>query len=178
MNLKRQLIVISIFFGIITLILILVFIYPLFKGAKLNSLELISVKKELALFQDKAGGIEKLKTTYKKIEPDLEKIDQLFIDSEVPVNLIEFLEKTAKGSGLLIKISPTSLKPVEQDLWNSITFRLTLIGSFTNFLRFLEKTEASAYLIEIQDLFVKRLTEPEAFEGVRTTLIIKVYAKD
>lgn len=183
---KKQIILLSVVFVIVVLVLIFVLAYPLLKGIKENSSNLIYVKKELASLKDKEGGIGGLEITYKKIEPDLEKINQLFVDSEVPVDLIKFLERTGADSNVSIKISPFSLKIDEDDSWNSIGFRLNLIGSFNNFMRFFEKIETAPYLIEIQDLSIKKLTESElkleSYQGfslgdINSSLTIKVYAQ-
>lgn len=167
MNPKRQIIVISVFFGIISLILIFVLIFPLFKKIKQDSLELISARKELSLFQYKSAGIEELRITYDKIEPDLKKIEEIFVDFEMPVGLIEFWEEAASDLGLSIKISPVSQG-----------FRLSLTGSFNDFLKFLEKTERAPYLTKTNDLSVRSLAPELELEGVQANLIIELYVQE
>jgi len=168
MNPKRKIIIFSIIFGIVNLALICFLIFPLIKGIKKNSQDLVGAKKELSLFQAKVGGIEQATKSYEKVKSDLDKIDKLFVDPEVPIDLIKFWEKTAKEAGLTIEISPVSLKKSEADPWNSIGFSLILNGSFPDFLKFLEKIENSSYLIEVQGLTVK---------DVRLDLTAKVYTK-
>jgi len=164
----KKIIVISIIFGIVVIILLCFVIYPLLSGVKKNSQDLILAKKELISFKAETEKFEQSKKVYGSLKTDLEKIDELFIDSDVPVNLIKFWRKTAEDSGLLIDISPTSLEVSETVLWDSIGFRLNLIGSFPKFLKFLEKIETALYLIEIQNLSIK---------GSEQFLTIKVYIK-
>ena len=186
MDLKKKTILFSLIFGIIALILVSFAIYPLFKGIKKDSEGFIAVKKELTLCGSKVGKFEQFKKIYKELEPDLERIERIFVDPEVPIDLIEFWEKTAINSELSINISPVSLKAVETDPWNSIGFQIAVIGSFSDFLKFLEKIETGPYLIKIQNLSVKRLTEEEissekyklASSGdVSITLLTKVFTK-
>ena len=164
----KKIIVISIIFGIVVIILLCFVIYPLLSGVKKNSQDLILAKKELISFKAETEKFEQSKKVYGSLKTDLEKIDELFIDSDVPINLIKFWRKTAEDSGLLIDISPTSLEVSETVLWASIGFRLNLIGSFPKFLKFLEKIETALYLIEIQNLSAK---------GSEQFLTIKVYIK-
>jgi len=186
MNPRKKIIIFSIIFGLISLALVCFVIYPLFKEIKKNSGELISLKRELALSKNETEKFGEIKEVYENLEADLEKIDKLFIDSEVPVELIQFWETIAKDSGLLINISPTSSTTAEGETWDSIGFQITLSGSSSNFLEFLEKTETGPYLIEIQNLVVKKITGGEfvvegytefSSEDVNANLLIKVYTK-
>jgi len=164
----KKIIVVSIIFGIIVIILLCFVIYPLLSRVKKNSQEFILAKKELVSFKAETEEFEQSKEVYRSLKTDLEKIDQLFINPDVPIDLIKFWRKTAKDSGTLIDISPTSLGAKETVLWDSIGFRLDLIGSFSNFLKFLEKIETAPYLIEIQNLSAK---------SSKQFLTIKVYIK-
>ena len=164
----KKIIVISIIFGIIVIILLCFVIYPLLNEVRKNSQEFILAKKELVSFKAETEEFEQSKEVYRSLKTDLEKIDQLFINSDVPIDLIKFWRETAKDSGLLIDISPILLEAGETVLWDSIGFRLDLIGSFSNFLKFLEKIETAPYLIEIQNLSAKTSNQ---------FLTIKVYIK-
>ena len=186
MNPKKKIIIISIIFGIISSALVIFGVYPLVNGIKKNSEELIGVKKELILFKEEIGKFSELREVYAKLEPDLEKTDKLFIDPEVPIDLIRFWENMAADSGLLINISPIDTKTEEGAKWKSMGFEVTLAGSFPNFLKFLEKTESAPYLIEIQNLTIRKLTGAEIgsqkYEGfsqddISATLVTKVFTK-
>lgn len=183
---KKKIIIFSLIFGIITLVLINFVICSLLEGIKKDSEEFIAAKKELILSKGETGKFEQFKETYKELEPDLEKIDKLFVDPEVPIDLIEFWEKTAIDSELSINISPALLKALETDPWHSVGFQIALVGPFPDFLKFLEKIENAPYLIEIQNLIVKRLTKQELkstkYEqfspgDVNITLVTKVFTQ-
>lgn len=164
----KKIIVISISFGIVVISLLSFAIYPLLSGVKKNSQEFILAKKELVLFKTEAEEFEQSKEIYRSLKTDLEKIDQLFINPDVPIDLIRFWRETAQDSGILIDISPTSLGVAEDVLWDSIGFRLNLVGPFSDFLKFLEKIETVPYLIEIQNL---------SAQNSKQFLTIKVYIK-
>ena len=177
MDSKKKIIVFSLIFGIASLSLTSFVIYPLFKGIKKNSEELIIAKRESILLQGKTGKIEQFRKTYEDLKPDLEKIDHLFADSKAPIDLIKFLKKTAKDFELLNDISSVSVKTTETDPWSSLGFRITLEGFLPDFLKFLEKVETAPYLIEVQNLTVKKVSGSGLNLGVSATLVVKVYTK-
>jgi len=177
MNPKKKIIIFSLIFGIASISLVCFAIYPLFKGIKSNSEELIIAKRESILLQDKTEKIEQFRKTYEDLRPDLEKIDHLFTDSEAPIDLIKFLKKTAEDCELLNNISSVSVRTAETDPWSSLGFQITLDGFLPNFLKFLEKIETAPYLIETQKLAVKKVGGSGLNLGVSATLVIKVYTK-
>lgn len=177
MDLKKKIIVFSLIFGIVGLVLVCFLIYPLFKGIKKNSEEFVTAGKELILLQGKTGKVEQFRKTYEDLKPDLEKIDSLFTDPEVPIDLVKFLDKTAENFDLSNNISSVSVKTAETDPWTSLGFRMTLAGFLPNFLKFLEKIETAPYLIEVQNLAVEKVSGNGSNLEVSAILVIKVYTK-
>jgi len=164
----KKIIVISIVFGIATIILLCFVIYPLLSGVKKGSQELVLAKKGLVSFETETEEFEQSKKVYGSLKTDLEKVDELFVNPDVPIALIKFWREMAEDCDLSIDISPVLLEAKETAPWDFIGFRLSLIGSFSDFLKFLEKIETAPYLIEVQDLSVRNF---EQF------LTIKVYIK-
>jgi len=161
MNVKKQIIL---FLGIcivISLTLIFVFLLPLFSEIKNDSLELVGIKKELTMINEKTKGINDIKKTCNAIDYNLEKSENLFVNLEIPVSLIEFLENSADNLNLLSKISPVFLKEVKDDIWDFVGFRLTIAGPYDGLMRFLVKIESAPFLIEAQDLSIRILTDSE-----------------
>jgi Tfp pilus assembly protein PilO len=179
MNLKKEIVIISIILGIISLVFILVFITPLLKSIRNNPIELIKVKKELSSFQEVTDKTGEIKSIYEEINPNLEKINQLFAKLETPIDLIKFFQKTAKDTSLVIKIVPVSSEKGFDDYWDNSTFRLTLIGSYNDFMKFLEKIENGPYLTEDQELSIRKATSSEMIldEDIKADLTIKVFVK-
>ena len=186
MTLRKKINLSLIIFTLLFIFSIIFLISPLYKDIKNNSQELISKKQEMAVLEAKIKNIEEFKKNYREINPNLEKIATLFVESAVPIEFIDFLEKTSRDCQTSIKISPSLVVKIPKDPWPSIAFQITSVGSFPNFLKFLEKLESSKYLIEIQNLNISRLTEAELklkeFEkfslgDVKTIFSLKVYTK-
>jgi len=153
------------------------------KEIRANSQELISLKSELASFQKETENLNKLKVVYQNYQSNLAKIDQIFIDPEVPIEFFNFLDKNASLSQLKIEISPVSKRETETESSPSLFFQISTSGSFLNFLKFLEKLENAPYLIDILNLNVKKIAEREIQskgllpQDVESTFLIKVYTK-
>ncbi len=165
----------SIFIFVVSAALIVAFIiYPFFNDIKIGSKEMISQKENLAILEAQMANLENFKIIYKDLEEISEKIDRLFVNPEVPVEFIGFLENTAEEYHLKIEIFPASARAVEKDLWSYITFQISTSGSFTNFLKFQKRMENGPYLIEIQNLSIGRLTESGE---IQASFTIKVFTK-
>lgn len=186
MTLRNKINLSLVIFLILSILLIVFLIYPLFKDIENNSRELILKKQETAVLEDRIKNIEEFRENYRQINPNLEKIVTLFVDSRIPIEFIDFLEKNSRDCQISIKLSPSSATKVAKDPWSSINFQINAAGSFSNFLKFIEKLESSKYLIEIKNLNISHLTEAElrsiefedfSIRDIKANFILKVYAK-
>jgi len=158
---------------VVLFILLAVFvIYPIFKDIKAKSQELVSQKEKLVILESTVMNLEKFRVLYQDLDKILDKIDSLFINSELPVDFISFLERTSGECSIESEISLGGVGKSEKSLWTPVNFQITVKGSSSNFLKFLEKLENSPYLIDIQKLTVNRSNEE-----IRANLSISVYAK-
>ena len=173
-------------FAIFSLAFLVLLIYPLLNKIKENSENFIVQKKTLLGLEAKIKNLRDVQALYRSYQPNLEKMDGLFINAEEPIGFIEFLEQEADSAHLSIEIYPSNPKKVNGDTWQSMEFQITLFGSFLNFLKFINKLEASPYLFETQNLTIQRLTDNDVslkgFEGLRAgdisaVLKIKVYVR-
>lgn len=186
MSITKKIYLSLVIFIITSLCLIVFIILFLFSGIEKYSQEIPIQKKNISSLQAKIENIEKFKDFYGEIKPNLEKINSLFVDPEVPVDFIGFLEKTSRDCDILINTSLISGKKSDKDSWNSLSFQIVSNSSYPKFLIFLEKIENSPYLIEIQSLNIRRLSEDDIkkkdFSGssagdISANLAIKVYTK-
>ncbi len=186
MNPKRKIIIISSISGIISLIFVFLVILPLINGIKKDSAEIISNNSSLKLLQDQENNIGNLKNRHAEVNPDFVRINNLFIDSAVPVGLIQFLENTAKDSRIKINIFRADFLKGAKNSWNYMNFSVNLTGSFSDFMKFIERIEYSSYFSQITSLSIreisqetpvqnnKSLTTPET---ISADLSIKIYTK-
>jgi hypothetical protein len=186
MRIKSQIQLSLIGFVLITAVFFVFIIRPLFSEIQESSQELISQKQTLSTFEAKVKNLEEFKDIYKEIEPNLQKVASFFVNPELPLEFINFLEASAQEFQLSIKIASYSLGESEEEPWSFLVLNVTSVGTLSNLMKFLEKLEASPYLLEINNLSINKLTEmdihQEEFEGftaedIRAALSIKVYTK-
>ncbi|KPJ56062.1 hypothetical protein AMJ49_05815 [Parcubacteria bacterium DG_74_2] len=185
MNLNKKIYISLSFFALAFLVFVFFIIYSLLNEIKKDSQDFVVQKNSIAELQTRKENFNKLKNFYKNYQKDLEKIDNLLVDSEKPIEFIEFLEESAENSSLSINVSTSALLKPETEKWNFSNYQLSLEGSFPNVLKFLEKLETAPYLIEISNLNIQKSSiESIKFKEYSTlernalaNLTIKVYTK-
>lgn len=161
MNRTNRIYITLAIFSALGLILLVLIIYPFFQEIKQHSQDLFLARKDLALLENKAQKSSASKQELQVLKPDLEKIQKLFISSEMPIGFLQFLEQAAGQSNTLINISLSSQKQEKIALFPLLNVQLSISGASSNCLGFLEKLETGPYLIEIYKFTARELTEKE-----------------
>lgn len=165
---------------------IIYFMRPVFGSIEAASNQLIAERNNLFSLESKIRDLEKFQTEYEKISPDLIRTDSLFVDVELPVDFIRFLEETSQSSSISLKMSPSPPIAVSGDPWMSSNFQLTLAGPYSSVLRFIDKLENGRYLIGFSSLSFSKLTDMElkskefgkfSSGDIKGSISIKVFAK-
>ena len=163
---------------VLAVLLIIFLVFPLLENIRKSSQELVSQKENLAVLENKITNLEKFKIIYQDLGLFLKQIDNLFVNAEVPIEFISFLEEKAKESKIDIDISLGQSGKAGKDSWSSLSFQISSVGSFPNFLSFLERIENSAYLVEIQNLNISHTGKGEfSTNEVKANFLIKVYTQ-
>lgn len=153
---SNKIYIILLIFTLTSLFLVVLFVMPILQDIEKNSKDLTSAKDNIVALSAQTNETENFKNNYETYKPNLEKIDQLFVDPNNPVDFIEFLENTASSSQITSQISlpPSSVdsQPASQ---NFIIFQFASKGSFSDVLNFAEKIETGPYLIEIENLTIQ-----------------------
>ena len=182
---KKKVYITLFIFSLLIGVLIRFGFFPVFQGLKESSQELLLQKKVLNLFQSQVGDLKNFQRDYSLFQPVLEKLQSSFIDKEVPIDFIEFLERETVKAGLSIKIFPFAISLSEKDPWLPVAFSISVGGVSSDYLRFLERLEQSPWLTEISQLNIERITERNArtkeFETLKVgdiyaTLILKAFS--
>lgn len=183
---KKNIITVSAF-SILYFVLVFFLILPIFREIQRLKNEFPKIENDLSLLENKTRNLQEFKKFYQKNQTNLDKLDQLFINPEIPIEFINFLEKISQDSKILLKISLLSINESKDSSWPFLNFQISTEGQFSNFSKFLEKLESSPYLIEIQNLTINKLSKSEVkskeFENltspneISANLLIKVYSK-
>lgn len=176
---NKKIAVISLFCGIITISLVIFIVFPLLRGIKNYSQDVISAKESLDIIQSRIDKINSAGVLYHSMEEDLKKIESFFIDPSTPIGLIKFWERLALETDVSIDISPVSSRNPETDVWDRVGFQMRADGSYVSFLRFLEKIENGPYLMEIKNLSLNKAfgSSKPGNEEINAAIDLNVFAK-
>lgn len=174
MTINKKINISVIIFIVFGLIFLFSAIIPLFREIKKNSKELLDQKRITIDNDAQKKNLEQFKIFSTLFDENFDKIENLFIDSDVPVEFIQFLENTAGNNNLRIEIAPSSKNSPKEE-WSFLSFQIMAKGFLPDFLRFIEKIENSFYLVEIQNLNIS--IDNVNSEKIEANFSIKVYIK-
>jgi Tfp pilus assembly protein PilO len=156
-------ILISVFF--ISLFVFYFFSYQFFfKGMNKKIHELKEVEREMSYFQAKISQLKEIKKKEKEIKEGIEKLKALFVDKELPLDFIKFLEEASKNCQAELEIKRFyDLSSRENK--EGLLFELNAKGNFYNIFCFLKKIENGPYLVSFQkfNLYSEEKTKNKFF---------------
>ncbi len=163
MKTQNKTYLIAAFFLLTSLLLIIFLIYPTIDGIKSGSDQILKNKGRAVVIDAENKDFYDFQKKYKSYQPAFEKIDQLFVDPQNPIDFIRFLEKISSESGITfdINLAPLASNETVNDLPVAI-FQVSAKGSFPNMLQFIKKLESSPYFIRIDNLTIKSDQENSA----------------
>jgi hypothetical protein len=171
---------------LIALLLVVIIVVPLLRNTYKIFNDITGVKRGVASFNSETLEADAFDQEYNSLQITPDSIEQSLVSESAPIDLIQFLEDTAKDASLLIDISPVSVQKESSDPWNSIGFSVKLTGDFTSCMRFLEKIENSDYFIKAVKFDAKLITQKDvslkryeefSVGQILTTVDFKVYTK-
>jgi Tfp pilus assembly protein PilO len=161
--------------------------WPLVASMSKSSDQLIASEQSLSSLARKNENLQDAQKNYSAIEGDLQKISKTFVNIDFPVGLIQFLENTAKSSGVQIKyIQPGAAEDVKGAAWKSAKFQVEVDGAYQKIMVFLEKVEYGPYATEVSDLSARRafgagvsdqIINNTSQDSINVSLVIKVFGE-
>lgn len=176
MNPAKKIYITLAFWGIFTILLISLAIFPLFNNVRKNTQTILSAKKDIVSLDAEFDNLETVRKQYQEYSLNLEKINSLLVNAEVPIDFIRFLEKLGADSNVSILISSGQGQKGDNQ-WTPLYFQISLTGSHLNFSRFLDKLENSPYLVGVQNMTIRTAVLENIGQGVIANFSIKVLAK-
>jgi hypothetical protein len=179
MPIKKQIYIIILISLLLSVFLTLFLIFPLISGIYQDSEKIISQKNNILLSQTEFNAAKNFQAKYESYKPNLDRIDQMFVDSKNLVDFMEFVEKTAFDSGTKVKISTPFFSQDSYPYFANL--QIVCSGDFSKVIKFINAIETGKYLIQVQNLNVVNYKEDLSFEqattGVSATISIKVFVK-
>lgn len=165
---------------LLAILFIFLLIFPTLKRIKNISQKISEAKANLEDIEKRAKDLQSFKKKFPTLKENLSLFENSFIDKELPVDFINFLESTANNYQILSEISLLSSGK------DFLSFQVKAIGLPKNVFRFLDKIENSPYLVQIEKLILTKLSEAELktkeleglpLESLKLTFSFKVQTK-
>ena len=159
-------------FGIISTLLVVFVMWPLFKEIKAISQNLFLKKNKIVYLSEERENLQKIENLYKTYQSDLDRIENLFVDPEVPIEFIGFLEKSATDSQIKLEISSMTRAAAkgENEATASLTTRAAAKGE--NEATASLTTRAVARGGDEQSSATTKKTEQEPWQSLSAQLLV------
>ena len=151
-NLKKKIIIVVTAILIIIAVAVIFLIMPAIKnikeiGENIKTRRLDAEEKYL-----KGQSLKALSENLKKIEPEINKLDKIFIEQSQALELVTSLEKIAEKNNVSQKINLAANQKVNYSDYQKIPLQILTQGNFINQLNYLINMENLNYYINIKIL--------------------------
>jgi hypothetical protein len=155
MTTRNKIIFLSISFSIIFLLIFIFLILPTVREIRRISKEIFQTKLKFEETIRRQEEIERFKKISKEIKDNFLKFNSSFVNKEIPIDFVEFLEKTARYLEIQSQISILGSSK------ENLSFQISGVGFTENVFRFIEKIENSNYFIQLERIKLSKLEESE-----------------
>ncbi len=140
-----------------------------------GSAEIISQKGQDEFIELQNAELVRFKANREAYLPNFEKIASSFVDSNNPVNFIEFLENITSKSRVKSEIVWPNVRGDSAAKNSSLDFTILVEGQFLDILNFSEKLEYGPFLVEIKSLSVRKneIEKGNVFADFKVTVYTK-----
>lgn len=175
----------SVITAIVIICLICFLVFPLIEKVKITSAIFWEKNRIFSLLIKKDKDyLAELEKEHKDYESSIILSEKAFLDSDKAVEFIFALELIALQTGNKHEINEIVLPGTEKKE-GILPFQVSLWGSFPDLIRFLVNLENMTYLVDVDSIQIKRLTERDVFGkkaglsigDVESIMRIKVYTK-
>ena len=174
MILHKKKVIIYVAVTILLLSMVVFTLYYLGQGIRDDYQTLLVAKKDEVLMAKDIENIAEFNNIALSYASEFVSFEGIFINPDIPIPFIEFLEEASQASQLELDIVPSDPERVKGDPWSSMDFSLTLEGRYPDFVEFIEKLESAPYLMELRNLSIKKFrgrTDKPTGHGEFTVLV-------
>jgi len=162
LNLKNKNIAIAIAVVVSNAMIIYFLILPTVEKIKALRNEILNIEIDSANKITQEKNIHDLNNKIKKIQPQLDKINSIFINQNREIEFINALEELADKSAVNQKLSIDFNNPAKGDVFNTVPVSINTDGNFNNLVSYLSAIEAMSYYINIDSIAFSASTNSNA----------------
>jgi len=142
------------------LVLDIIFVYllilPAIDNIKNSRNDIINLKIDLENKTIREKNLNTLNEKISKIEPQLEKINQIFISKNREIEFITTLESLESKYNVIQKLNIDLNNPEKGEEFNKIPISIDASGNFKNLMDYLANIESLSYYINIQNISLSK----------------------
>lgn len=160
---------------------------PLLASAQHYKKMVMAQKERIMVAESRSSAVWTFKNFAKEEETGFKKIEGVFIEGKMPLDFINFLESTARLTGVTIDFSPAISQTETKNEWPVLNFQISITGKTAAVLNFISKIETGRYLTEIESVAIDsgsgsgNLSSKAVAAGangvVYAQIVLKVYVK-
>lgn len=151
---KRKISILTVVFLLSISFITYAVIMPTVDKIRLLRSQIITQKVELEKKLNRETNMSKLAEKLKKIEPQLEKFERIFINQNRELEFITTLEKIASENNVSQKINLAPKKNDLDGIYKNVPITLAVNGNFINLRNYLVDLEALSYYLNISQLII------------------------
>jgi len=151
---KRKITIITVCFLLSISFITYAVITPTIDKIRLLRSQIITQKVELEKKLNRETNMSKLAEKLKKIEPQLEKFERIFINQNRELEFITSLEKIAGKNNVSQKINLAPKKSNIDGIYKNVPITLAVSGNFVNLRNYLVDLETMSYYLNISQLTI------------------------
>lgn len=164
-NLKNKITASLIGFLIVILSLIYFIVAPTIKEIKVMVKAIEAQRQDLEKKYVKGQSLKQLTENFKKIEPQLKLIDQIFINKNRELEFITSLENEADKNQVSQKINLSAPQKAENQNFQKTSLQLFTKGGFSRQLQYLLNLERLSYYINVKLLELSPISAGEKIKA-------------
>jgi len=143
-------------FVIIDALIAVFVIYPVFSGLRDASGKILYDKQQIKLIYQEKDDIENFKNNLSSYRLNLDKMEQMFIDPQDPLDFIKFVESTAATLNIDVDINLVNSTNQKSSSQQFSYFQINAKGGFLDVLNFIQNIENGPYLLKVNNLSVSK----------------------
>lgn len=152
LNIRKKIIIISFLLPLAILIITIFIIYPTVNDINKMKSDIETQLIDLEVKYQKGQNLKKLMENLEIIEPKLESLNKIYINSDKVLEFITSLEEVSSNNNITQKINLSTANSIEENNYKKIPLQIYTMGKFNDQLKYLSSLESLNYYINIKNM--------------------------
>jgi len=151
-SLKKKITILLALFPLVMAAIVFFVVIPSVNDIKAIKNEIEEQRIDLEIKYKKGQSLKKLSENLKTVEPQIAKLDKIFINEDTALDFITTMEKIANDNRVAQNMNLLSSKSAKKNGYKKMPLQITAKGDFVNLLNYLIDLEALDYYVNVNSL--------------------------